>query len=91
MNFQLQNNPAGCAAFVDALGLKILFALLMKGAKRKSKHTDKDFDGAFLFLLSSHTFPLSTHIMHVSDLKSMLCQLYCRCFEAWKAIGAQDS
>lgn len=47
ISFQLQNNPAGCIGFVEALGLKTLFPMLSKCLsedKKKKNGDSKEFD-----------------------------------------------
>eukprot|EP01105_Mastigella_eilhardi_P007694 TRINITY_DN1931_c0_g1_i2.p2 TRINITY_DN1931_c0_g1~~TRINITY_DN1931_c0_g1_i2.p2 ORF type:complete len:288 (+),score=98.67 TRINITY_DN1931_c0_g1_i2:821-1684(+) len=45
IDYQLQDSPASCAAFVEALGLKSLFAAFMhKGVKKLSKAAEREDD-----------------------------------------------
>lgn len=46
LDFQLSNNPAGCIAFIEALGLKTLFPLLARGLKasKRSRALEREVD-----------------------------------------------
>ena len=64
LDLALQKNKRGCELFIDFLGLKTLFRILMKGpcknAVVKSKADTRDFYGLYLNLLF-----LSLHFIHL--------------------------
>ena len=70
LDHALMYNPDNCARFVESLGLKTLFAVLMKGTKKKKGYDEKKDDGNALLIITKINSKLKKIII-------INCRTYC--------------